>query len=102
MSPARVSLALVVAALAALPASAAAEQIDGQYIVLLKSHSTSAREQHTKEGARQRGGRVQREFGTVLKGFSAKLDAQALDAVQADPAVAYVEPDQVVTADTKI
>src|SRR3954468_11313568 len=100
MSPARLPLALVAGALLAIPSTAAAEQIDGQYIVVLKSQSTSAQAQQTKERARQRGGRVQQEFGAVLKGFSAKLDEDALDAVEADPAVAYVEPDQVMTVDT--
>ena len=38
---------------------------------------------------------MQREYGRVLKGFSAKLDANALADVRKDPAVDYVEPDRV-------
>ena len=50
--------------------------------------------------ARTRGGRIQREsFGRVLNGFTAKLDSQALAAVKQDPAVDYVEQDQVVRLD---
>ena len=93
------ALALLGAALAVGPSSAKAqEKIDGQYIVVLKDNASGER---AKEKARTRGGRIQREsFGRVLNGFTAKLDSQALEAVQQDPAVDYVEQDQVVRLDT--
>ncbi len=93
------ALALLGAALVVVPSSAKAqEKIDGQYIVVLKDHASGER---AKEKARTRGGRIQREsFGRVLNGFTAKLDSQALEAVQQDPAVDYVEQDQVVRLDT--
>ena len=81
-----------------VPSSAnAQEKIDGQYIVVLKDNASGER---AKEKARTRGGRIQREsFGRVLNGFTAKLDAKALAAVKQDPAVDYVEQDQVVRLD---
>jgi len=36
----------------------------------------------------------------VLNGFAAKLSTKELDAVRADPAVAYVQPDSIVKAET--
>ena len=91
----KVALALLGAALVVVPSSAnAQEKIDGQYIVVLKDNASGER---AKEKARTRGGRIQREsFGRVLNGFTAKLDSQALEAVKQDPAVDYVEQDQVV------
>ena len=95
----KMALALLGAALVVVPSSAnAQEKIDGQYIVVLKDNASGER---AKEQARTRGGRIQREsFGRVLNGFTAKLDSQALEAVQQDPAVDYVEQDQVVRLDT--
>ncbi len=75
----------------------AQEQIEGQYIVVLKSQSSGAAGDDTKRRVRARGGKVQREFGRVLKGFSAELDDKALAAVRSDPAVDYVEPDRVIS-----
>ena len=90
----KVALALLGAALVVVPSSAnAQEKIDGQYIVVLKDNASGER---AKEKARTRGGRIQREsFGRVLNGFTAKLDSQALAAVEQDPAVDFVEQDQV-------
>ena len=92
----RVSLALVAGAIAfGAPAVARAQEpIDGQYIVVLSEQASPATE---KRQVRARGGTVQREFSRVLKGFSAELSDEQLAAVRADPAVAYVEPDRVVT-----
>ena len=90
----KMALALLGAALVVVPSSAnAQEKIDGQYIVVLKDNASGER---AKEKARTRGGRIQREsFGRVLNGFTAKLDSQALAAVEQDPTVDFVEQDQV-------
>src|SRR3954447_23422161 len=81
-SPLRLSLALAVGLLAAAvaPAGAWAQAIDGQYIVVLKSRSSGAAVEHAKGRVRAHG-RVQRQFSTALKGFSAKLDAKGLAAL---------------------
>ena len=52
-----------------------------------------------RSGSGRAAGKVQREYGRVLKGFSAKLDAKALAEVRKRPAVDYVEPDRVITLD---
>src|SRR4051812_33469129 len=100
----RVSVALLAGALLVAPASAwaqatAGEAIDGQYIVVLKDQATGAGADQAKTRIRNRGGKVQREYSRVLKGFSAKLPEQALAEVRSDPAVDYVEPDRVITLD---
>ena len=94
-----ISLALVAGALVvgAVPSSAvAAQEIEGQYIVVLKEQAGG---DSAKRKARARGGKVQREFSRALNGFSATLDAKALAEVKRDPAVDYVEPDRVITLD---
>src|SRR5687768_9807663 len=99
-----VSVALLAGALLAAPASAraqatAGEAIDGQYIVVLKDQTTGTGAERAKTRVRDRGGKVQREYSRVVKGFSAKLTEKALAEVRGDPAVAYVEPDRVITLD---
>ncbi|MDA0138516.1 S8 family peptidase [Solirubrobacter deserti] len=90
------ALALLGAALVVVPSSAyAQEPIDGQYIVVLKDNASTTT---VKKKARDRGGQIQREsFGRVLNGFAAELDGKALAAVKQDPAVAFVEQDQVIS-----
>jgi subtilisin family serine protease len=83
--------------LALAPASALAQEIEGQYIVVFKGQSSSADGQATKSKVRRQGGRVQHEYSRVLDGFSATLDRRALQAVRNDPNVAYVEPDRVIS-----
>jgi aqualysin 1 len=46
----------------------------------------------------RRAGRLDRQFASVINGFSAALDPALLAAVRADPQVAFVEPDQYVSA----
>ena len=92
-----VAFALLAGALVAMPSSAGAQEIEGQYIVVLKDQSTGAGADRAQEKVRTRGGRVQREYGRAIKGFSAKLNAKALAAVRSDPAVDFVEPDRVIT-----
>jgi subtilisin family serine protease len=41
---------------------------------------------------------IHREFSSAISGFHATLDATTLKAIQADPDVAYIEQDAVVTA----
>jgi subtilisin family serine protease len=83
--------------LVATPSSAPAQEIPGHYIVVLKPEASGAALTRSKDRARSRGGRLQHQYSSVIKGFSAKLDRAALAAVKDDPNVAYVEPDRVVT-----
>nr|WP_064750315.1 S8 family peptidase [Solirubrobacter soli] len=97
----RLTLALVAStvAVAATPSVAGAQEIPGQYIVVLKDQTSAPAADKAKTRVRDRGGKVQREYSRVLKGFSAKLGKDALAEVKSDPAVAYVEPDRVITLD---
>ena len=101
MQVSRLTLALVAStvAAAATPAGAGAQEIPGQYIVVLKDQASGPAADKTKTRVRNRGGKVQREYSRVLKGFSAKLTKEALAEVRGDPAVDYVEPDRVITLD---
>ena len=104
------TLALAVLALVFSPAGALAQSvapltgagrpgaIPGQYIVVMKNAASDASKERTKRTARARGGRVNREYGTALKGYAAALPAAALAEVRSDPDVAYVEADAVVSA----
>src|SRR5262245_48506165 len=77
-SSSRLSLALLTGVLAAAPSAAVAqERVDGQYIVVLKSQSSGATVTKAKERARARGGKVQRTYSHVIKGYSAKLSKKA-------------------------
>jgi subtilisin family serine protease len=71
--------------------------IKGNYIVVLKSGADAAAADRTKRRARDRGGRVAREYNRAVRGFSATLSDQALADVRSDPDVAYVEPDAVIS-----
>jgi subtilisin family serine protease len=101
-------LVLVIAfvlALGAVPATAApapdlaplheatGEAIDGSYIVVLKPGRSAA------AVARQSGVTTTHDFGEVLDGFAANLDARQLDRVRRNPNVAWVEANQVATID---
>ena len=91
------ALALIVGVLALSPAAASAQQVQGEYIVVMESDSTATDKTQTKKTVRAEGGKVEQEFSAALKGFTAELDSEALAEVRNDPDVAYVEPDQVVT-----
>ncbi|WP_165944343.1 S8 family serine peptidase [Micromonospora sp. KC213] len=67
---------------------------NGGYIVVLKDRPTvGGAASDPAKAAERAGGRDVRRYSTVLRGFSAKLDADALDAVRANPNVAYVRAD---------
>ena len=94
------ALALAVALVVVAPAAASAQEIEGQYIVVFKNQASNAEGEVTKGKVRREGGRVQHEYSRVLKGFSAKLDDQALAEVRNDPNVAFVEPDRMISLAT--
>ena len=90
--------------------SAAAEQpvpvsevtgqvVSGRYIVTTRPGRAEASVAALSlAGARVRPDHV---YGSALSGFAARLDAAQLRAVQQDPNVLRIEPDQVVTASVK-
>jgi subtilisin family serine protease len=86
------------ASFAATPGQGLGRVIPGAYIVVFKAAVTDAPglARHLVGAA---GGTLRHSYGSALKGFAADLPARALDALQHNPNVAYVEADQVVQAD---
>jgi subtilisin family serine protease len=77
-----------------------AEIIPNQYIVTYKSDVVVAQSDGAiRASVAAAGGQVRFMYGAALNGYSAYLPAKALEAVRADPAVAYVEADAVITLD---
>jgi len=101
----------VAVSLLAVPAQAAegeirsadaAEKVPNSYVVKLKDTpaSVSATEATANAVAARNGGGVDRVFGSALRGFTVKLSERQAKRLAADPAVEYVEQDQVFRADT--
>ncbi len=66
----------------------------GRYIVLLDAGTdTSAT---VERMGRQKGIKADRTFGKTIRGFSARLDAKQRKALEADPSVVAVVPDEVI------
>jgi subtilisin family serine protease len=97
----------VAVGIAGSPASAAggeiryagsARAVAGSYIVVLKDGSTTSASAATSL-VRRHGGSVRQVYGAAVRGFNVSATAQAARALAADPAVAYVEQDQVMSID---
>ena len=73
--------------------------IDGDYIVVLKDDVADPLSK-ADEKALKHSARLKFKYDKALKGFAATLSPSALAALQADPDVAYIEQDQVVTIST--
>jgi subtilisin family serine protease len=73
--------------------------VDGDYIVVFKDDVDDVL---SKADAKilKHGGKEKFKYDKAIKGFAATLSTAALAALQADPDVAYIEQDQVVTANT--
>lgn len=82
----------------AVEGTASPTAIQGQYIVVMRPGAQAAANRVAAVlEARRNGAQVQREYGTALQGFAATLPARALDVLRANPAVASIEADQVMT-----
>lgn len=92
------------------PAEAAGQLIPGQYIVVFRDRvgdvDAAVDEKMARRAARRaaKGDRAEARaarlrYRSALKGFAAELDAEDVAELRADPDVAYVEQDQVVTLD---
>ncbi|MEJ2858151.1 MULTISPECIES: S8 family peptidase [unclassified Saccharothrix] len=73
-------------------AADAAEKVQNSFIVKLKDGSAASAEKL----ASQYGGKVDRVFSSALKGFTVSLPESAAKRLAANPAVDYVEQDQVL------
>ena len=80
----------------------AAEKVPNSYVVKLKDTPASvhATEATANAVAARNGGGVDRVFGSALRGFTVKLSERQAKRLAADPAVEYVEQDQVFHTDT--
>lgn len=67
-----------------------------RYIVVLRDDVSQASERVASDQARRLGLEVRQTYRSALKGYAARIPAERLDEVRADPSVAYVEPDKVV------
>ncbi|MFG1610274.1 S8 family peptidase [Actinoplanes sp. NPDC049265] len=98
----------VVAAAGAAPATAAptgeirlagiANAVPGSYLVVLKGTSRAALGSAASTLTHSYGGAVSQVYGAAVTGFAARMSESAAKRLAADPAVAYVEQDQVLTA----
>ncbi|WFE30383.1 S8 family serine peptidase [Solwaraspora sp. WMMD791] len=72
---------------------------NGGYIVVLKDQPVVGGAANEPAAVAERaGGREIHRYARVLRGFSAKLDARALDTVRANPNVAFIQADSRVQA----
>ncbi|NYI76164.1 S8 family peptidase [Nocardioides panzhihuensis] len=74
--------------------------IDNSYIVVMKGNGSAAKANaaEARALAKKKGGSVKYAYDKAITGFSATLDADALDAVRNDPDVDYIEANQKVSA----
>ena len=80
----------------------AAEKVPNSYVVKLKDtpSALASTEATANTVAARFGGAVDRVYGSALRGFSAKLSTTQAKRLAADPAVEYVEQDQVLSIQT--
>ncbi|MGZ8413991.1 MAG: S8 family peptidase [Gemmatirosa sp.] len=77
---------------------ASAQTIPGEYIVVFNDAVADPEgKAKAKEKAFKSGKKLKHVYKAALKGFAAELSAADVAALRADPEVAYVEPDQIVT-----
>jgi subtilisin family serine protease len=95
-----VALAVASAGAPGLASAAGSPDVKDRYIVVLRPDASDASIDRAKSKARDAGGDVDRVYRRALRGFAGRLSKKALDDVRADPAVAFVERDQIVSIDT--
>jgi subtilisin family serine protease len=110
-----VGVGIAIAALAAAPAAAAMTSsaapdatsapvagalIEDSYIVVLEDSDVAKAEvRSTANGlAKKYGGEVRHSYTNAVRGFSATMSASEAKQLEADPSVAYVEQNRVMTA----
>ena len=79
-------------------APVSATVVPGQYIVVFRDGVTDPVGLSTRM-AKAQGGTLRFTYTSALKGFAARLSNDAVRALEQDPLVAYVEPDQEFRAD---
>jgi subtilisin family serine protease len=84
----------------AAPAVAASAEAGGRYIVSFTESATAEDIAAARDRAVAAGAQVLYDYDTALSGFAALLPEAARAGLQADPLVAQVEPDEVMSIDT--
>ena len=85
------------ASLAVLHGRGAGSVIDGQYVIIFRNDVPDA-PGLARKLASEEAGQLRHTYTHAVKGFSARLTAQAAQRLARNPRVAYVEEDQVVRA----
>ncbi|WP_285101953.1 S8 family peptidase [Promicromonospora sp. MEB111] len=82
------------------PAPVAGALIEDSYIVVLKDSGVSKGQVRAAASGlvQEYGGEVQRSYTNAVRGFSASMSAAQAERLEADPSVAYVEQNRVMTA----
>lgn len=79
--------------------AASPNAVANEYIVVLRSdtnlRSAASERQQVRREAAAEGGSVMFDYGTALNGFAARLPAEALEAVRRNPAVDYIQPNDI-------
>ncbi len=77
-------------------ASAASDVVPGQYIVVLADTQDSRAV--SREHANRHGAQVSAVYRSAVRGYAARMSGTAAARIAADPRVAWVQPDRIVTA----
>ncbi|MEU4385451.1 S8 family peptidase [Promicromonospora sp. NPDC023805] len=96
-APAAAAMASTPLELASAPVAGAA--VEDSYIVVLNNDVARTQVRSAASSLVQEyGGKVNRSYSNAVRGFSATMSAADAKQLEADPSVAYVEQNQVVTA----
>nr|MDT0657971.1 S8 family peptidase [Micromonospora sp. DSM 115978] len=80
--------------------SASGTAIPGSYLVVLEGKPDLARTRTAAARATSLGAKITHRYGSALNGYAATLTPDQVDAVRADPAVAYIAPNQRISLKT--
>ncbi|MFI9489421.1 S8 family peptidase [Promicromonospora sp. NPDC052451] len=82
------------------PAPVAGALVDDSYIVVLKDSDVSKSQVRSTASSlvQEYGGQVRHSYTNAVRGFSASMSAAQAERLEADPSVAYVEQNRVMTA----
>ncbi|HVE27243.1 MAG TPA: S8 family serine peptidase, partial [Sporichthya sp.] len=84
----------------AAPGVATAADAGGRYIVSFTQSATADQVADARDRAVAEGAQILYDYDTALSGFAALLPDAARSGLQSDPAVAEVEPDEVMSIDS--
>ena len=73
--------------------------VAGRYIVILDAGTNTSAT--VERMGRQKGIKAERTFGKTIRGFSARLDSKQRKALESDPSVVVVVPDEVIEVESQ-